>query len=128
MTRRSAIESWRIGADQLVQRLALDALHHNIRRAVVVAQIVDGNDIGVVEAAGPAALLVEAGQHIVVAGEALGEGLDGHLAADLLVDAAIDDAHAAAAEHVDDLVLADVGDFAARLLARGIHLFVPPLD
>ena len=117
----------RAGADQLVQRLALHALHHNVGGSVVVAQVVNGDDIGVVEPARSAAFLVEAGQHVGVAHEALGQGLDGHLAADLLVDAAIDDAHAAAPQHVDNLVLADMGYFAALLVPRGIHVLVPPL-
>jgi hypothetical protein len=59
--------------------------------------------------------------------EALGERLDRHLAANLLVDAAIDDSHAAASQHVNDLVLADAGNLAARLVSWGIHVRRPPL-
>jgi len=99
----------RSAAQQLVQGFALDALHHDVGGSVVVAKVVNRDDIGVIEPACPSALLIEAGQHVGVPHESLGERLDGHLAADLFIDAAIDDAHASAAEHVDNLVLADPG-------------------
>ena len=96
-----------VARDDLVQRIALHALHHDVGNPVVFAEIVDRHDVGVIEPAGLAAFFIESRQHLAVAGHSLGEGFDGHFAPDLLVHRAIDHAHAAAPQHFDHVVLAD---------------------
>ena len=52
-------------------------------------------------------LAIETLQHFLVAGEALGDGLDRDLAIQLAVKRAIDQTHAAATEKIDHFVLSD---------------------
>ena len=52
-------------------------------------------------------LAIKALQHLLVGGEALGHGLDRYLAIQLTVKSAIDQAHAAATEKIDHLVLSN---------------------
>ena len=56
-----------------------------------------------------AGLALEAGDPAGIAGELVGKNLDGDLAAELEVPGAIDLAHAAGAERVEDLVGAEAG-------------------
>ena len=76
-------------------------------RALVLADVVDGADVGVVERGGGARLAAEARQRGGVAGHLFGQELERDLAAEPGVDGAVDDAHAAAAELVEDSIVGD---------------------
>ncbi len=58
----------RPAAQPLAQRLALEQLGDHVRHAVLHADVVDDEQVGVVEGAGGARLLVEAPQRLGVAG------------------------------------------------------------
>ncbi len=75
--------------------------------AVVMADVVDGEDVRMVEGAGGAGFLLEAGEPFVGVGERSGKDLDGDVATEPLVAGAIDLAHAAGAELAEDFVWAD---------------------
>ena len=89
--------------DDLVQRIAIDVFHDDEWHAVFVTKVIDDNNVGMLKDSG-LRFAIEALEHIGLPGEALGERLDGDLAADALVFGAIDDSHAAAAQNARDLV------------------------
>ena len=93
---------------------ALDELHAEVALAVVLADLVDRDDAGVVEQRDGLGLVLEPAQLGVVGQDA---GLD-HLEGDGPVEAdlagLVDDAHAAAAQLLLDLVVAEVADGRAR--------------
>ena len=91
-------------ADRLGQRLAVEELEHHVRRAAVLADFVDDDDV-VVLAAGRRARLDE---------EALGQlglvrlqELDRDAAAEPEIAREVDGPHPALADHLDHLVLVD---------------------
>ena len=94
---------------------ALDELHAEVALAVVLADLVDRHDPGVVEQGDGLGLVLEPPQLGVVGQDA---GLD-HLERDGPVEAdlpgLVDDAHAAAAELLLKLVVAEVADGGAAL-------------
>ena len=90
------------------QRLALHQLHHHVVRARAagrLADVVDVDDVGMVEGGGRARLAVEAPQQLGVGAGA--QHLEGDRPAQPRVPRAVDLAHAARAQAVDDLVRAD---------------------
>jgi hypothetical protein len=56
---RHLLARQRAAAQQLPQRLPLEQLHHDVRAAEVVADVVDRADVGVVERGGDARLALE---------------------------------------------------------------------
>ena len=99
-----------VGRQSLGEAAARDQLHGEVLLAVVLADLVDRHDAGVVEQGDGLGLVLEPAQ-LVVAGEHAGldhlEG-DGPVEADL--PGLVDDAHAAAAQLLVDLVVAEVAD------------------
>jgi len=95
--------------EDLLQRAALEQLHRDVGDALVHADVVDGDDVGVVEAAGRARLAQEALAHLVHdVGRQVGQQrLDGHLALDERVDRPVHGAHRAAPELTEDPVTAE---------------------
>jgi len=94
-------------ADDLVERLPVQEFHHDVGQAVLVAEVVNRNNVRMAEIARVARFLVEALEHVRFAGESLGERLDGHIAADARIAGAIDNAHAPLSEDANNVVLAD---------------------
>ena len=66
-----------------------------IRRTVLLAEVVDTENVGMVERRDRASFLLEATQAVGVGGKRSGENLDRHVAAKALVTGAIDFAHSA---------------------------------
>ena len=102
------------------QGLAFEELLDDVGRAVVLADVVDGGDVGVVQDAGGLGLLLEAAQAIGVGGEGGGEDLDGDVAAEARVLGAVDLPHAAGADGGEDLVGAEAGAGGERHWVGGI--------
>ena len=100
--------------DPLGQRLALEQLHRDEVLALVLVDLVDRADAGVVERRGGARLALEALERGRVLRHLRGQELQRDVAAELRVLGLVDDAHAAAAELRSDPVvrdgLADHGD------------------
>ena len=90
-----------------VKRFSRHVLHHDIRKAFLLTQIVDRYDIGMLQHAGLSRLAIEALQHFRVSGEAFRDGFDRDFAAQMFIEGAIDQTHAAPTEEAGDLVLAD---------------------
>jgi hypothetical protein len=99
------------------QGAAVEVLEGEIGLTLVLADLVDGDDIGVLQAGDGLRLRLEAG-----AADGLGEPagqhhLEGHQAAQRLLPGLVDDAHAAAAQLLQDHIHADP----LRHAGRGHH-------
>ena len=68
------------------------------------ADVVDGDDVGVVQGGGGLGLLLEAAHEVGLVGERIGEEFQRHIALQSRIASPIDLAHAAAANQRDDLV------------------------
>ena len=77
--RRRSRTTWASGsgpcASRFGQRLTGHVLHHEVRRALVLADVVDGADVGVVERGDRLGLALEAGATVGVGGEVGGSSL-----------------------------------------------------
>jgi hypothetical protein len=92
----------------LVERLALEQLHHDERRAVgVVAEVVDLHDAGVGDRGGGARFIEEARDHLGILRERREENLHRRAATEQRVLGEVDRAHAALPEGADDAVATD---------------------
>ena len=97
-----------IARQHRVQRFAVQVLHHEEDGAVVrLAEVGDVDDVRVIDQARRARLAQEALDRFVAAAVTLVEDLHGNFLTDVDVLAAIDDTHAAAADDLVQLVLAD---------------------
>ena len=83
-------------------------------RRPIVADVVDGDDVGVGEAGERLHLALEARERVGIGGEGRGKHLDGDVAPEARVARPIDLAHAARADGCDDLVRAQAGAGAKR--------------
>jgi len=90
----------------LLERLPCHELHHHQEIAVGAEQLVDGRDLRVIELGENGRLGAEPLDDFRV-GQVGIEGLDGNVAVQRLVDGTIHDSRAAAANLLDDAVLAD---------------------
>ena len=89
-------------AEPVPQRLALEQLHGDERLALVLADVVDRADVGVLERGGRAGLALQPLERLRVPAQLLRQELQRHAAAELQVLRLVDDAHAAAAELRED--------------------------
>ena len=106
--------------NSLGQVAALDELHAEVRLAVVDADLVDRHDAGVVEAGGGLRLQAEA-LHVVSGSELTGEDhFQGNRAVEAHLACFVDDAHAAARNLLQQLVVAKtLPDLRGRLRGPG---------
>src|SRR5262249_2315643 len=91
-------------ADARAKRLALEELRYDVRRAVVGADVVDAEDVGVIERAGSARFLLEPAEAVCGFRESGRQDFHGHFASQPRVVGAIDLAHASGAEGRHDFV------------------------
>src|SRR5688500_10037600 len=98
------------------QALSVEELRHQVRRAVSRSQVVEDEDVGMIEGARRARLLLEAAQPVGVAGQRCRQHLERYLPAQPTVESAIDLSHPAGAERRDDLIGTET---AARSEAQG---------
>ena len=73
------------GAETRAQRLAFQALRHEVRGAVVIPDVVDGQHVGVIEGAGGARLVLKRAHPLVGVRRMRKKELDGHVAPETLV-------------------------------------------
>jgi hypothetical protein len=90
----------------LPQRLALEQLEHGVARPVVSAEIVDGEDVGVIEGGDGASLPLEAADAVRVAAAVGGDDLDRDVAPEAGVSGPVDLAHPPRPDGGHDLVRA----------------------
>src|SRR5439155_22188071 len=86
-------ERERFFANLVVERPALEQLEHEERTALVVAKLVDGADVGMVERRGNAGLAQEPIERLAVGGLFAQQKLQGHLPAQDEVFADVDLSH-----------------------------------
>src|SRR5262245_11839017 len=90
------------------QRRTLKQFCYEIRRAPACADIIDSKNVGVIQRADGACLLLKAAQRIRSTGESLGQNLHCDLAAETCIASAIDFAHPARTERRDDFVRSEL--------------------
>ena len=95
------------------QRLAFDQLHRDEMLAVVLADVVDGADVGVIQRRGRARFAPQPFRSLRVRDEVWRQELEGDGATESGVSGAIDHAHAAGAQRRLDAIVPD------RLADRG---------
>ncbi len=93
--------------DHVLERLAADELHHHQPLAVVLEQLVDGGDAGMVEARDGDGFGAEPARHFGIVQLGV-EDLDRDFAVEGLVEGPEYGAHAAPADAIDHAVFADV--------------------
>ena len=99
-----------VAVHQRYEAAAGDQLHREVVLALMLADLVDRDDAGVVEQRDGLGLVLEAAE-LGVAGEQAGpDHLQGHRAVERDLAGLVDDAHAAAAQLAPDLVIAEVAD------------------
>ena len=104
--------------DHVRHRLALDVLHDDVRHAVGVAEVVDGDDVGVRERAGRASLLREALAELVRRNVGL-QQFDRDESVDRRVAGQEDGPHAALPEPLSEFIPADELLNASHLFGQG---------
>src|SRR5262249_53825469 len=112
----------RAAIDQSAEGLAFDQFGDDVRLPVGLSDVVDGDDIGVVERAERARLLLEplAADH--VAGNVSGQDLDGDGAVEAAVLRAPDLSHAALAELLENVIIAEsAAGHGVLLYASRVH-------
>ena len=93
-----------VGGDDLLQRLPAHELHDDEGRAVVLADVIDVDDVRVGEGGGRARLALEAGAEAGIGGELRPRRLDRHVATEEEIVTEVDDRHPALAEAAADAV------------------------
>ena len=94
----------RLSRHQRGEAAAVDHLHDDEGAVVLLADLVDGDDVGVVEGRGGAGLALEAGQAAGVRERGLGDELHRHLALERVVAGPPHLAHATGAQPGQELV------------------------
>jgi hypothetical protein len=97
-----------VGQDR-PEALALEQLRDDVRGAIVGADVVKGEDVRVVQGGDGAGLELEALEAVGVPGDIVVEDLEGNVATETRVSCAVDLAHAACSEELDDLVRPETG-------------------
>ena len=103
--RQQQIDLERAPGDAMLQRRPVEELHDEERAAVVLADIVDGADVGVVQRRCGARLAAESLQGLGIVGEVGRQELQRDEALQPRILGFVDDAHAAAAQLLDDAVV-----------------------
>ncbi len=115
-------EGERTGHEPVAERLPFDELHHDEVASRVLVDVVDRADVRVLERGGGARLTAQTLQRLRVVPHVVGQELQRDAPAELEVFGLVDDAHAAAAQLLEDPVvgdgLADHLVFAASRCAR----------
>jgi hypothetical protein len=97
----------RVGAEAVqraVQAAALDELHAEVVLAVGFAAVIDGDDVGVVEAAGLVCLLAEATNFLLATQVAGPNHLQRHQPVRTVLARPVDDTHSAPTQDAEDVV------------------------
>src|SRR5262249_44378457 len=95
--------------DPVLQRLSVEQLHDHELLAIVLADVVDGADVRMIQRRGNPRFTVEPVERLRVRGELGRQKLDRDLPAEPHVFRAINDAHSAAAEALENAVVSDRG-------------------
>jgi hypothetical protein len=97
----------RCAIDTPAQRLALQHFHHEKRMAVVLADVVQRADVRVIQRRRRACLALESLQSDRIARERVGQKLHRHLPSETRVLGAVDDAHSALPNLLEETIVRD---------------------
>src|ERR1051326_1638566 len=89
------------------ERLAFEEFHHDVWLTLVLANVVNRADVGVIQSGGRAGLAAEPFQCLLVLKGLLGQKLERHAAAKSGVFTSVDHSHAATSELVENAVVSD---------------------
>ena len=98
------VHTKRAHRDAIVECLALDVLHHQEVRAVLVADIVQGADVRMVQTGNGLGFTTEAGQPLRITREMFRKDLDGDGPSETSVGSLVDFTHPAHTDEADDLI------------------------
>ena len=101
------LDRQRLAGDSLLERAAIEQFQHDVRLPFVLADVVDGADIGVVERRDGARLSLKPFEHVAGADRRRRQKLDRDGPAQAEVFGAIHHAHPARAERFHDPVMRD---------------------
>ena len=104
----------RRAAELVAERLAFEQLRHEVVEAVVLADVVHGEDVRMVERGRRTRLLLEPQQTVAIAAELNRQDLDRDVTSQPDVAAPIHLAHASGAEDAENLVRTETGAGAER--------------
>ncbi len=93
--------------EELRERLALDVLHGDERRALVLPELEDRDDVAVLQAAGGAGFAQQPLAHFLGVA-AFANQLQGDVTADLRIQRPVQGSHAALPDLLEELVVADL--------------------
>ena len=97
----------RAALETLAHGFAFDELRHQESRAVVIADLVDRQDVGMIERRGGTGLMKKAAEAFRIAAQLTPQDLERHRPSERGIERLVDVAHAAAAEQALNLVAAD---------------------
>ncbi len=87
--------------------MALEEFHRQVMKTVVLADIVDQDDVGVTKPSGQSCLTEESSNEVLLIGEVRTENLQGTRMLQRDVDGAVDPTHPASPDQAQDLVRTD---------------------
>ena len=102
-----AVELEGTAGDEILTGLAFETFHGDEGLSVFFADIVDGADVGVVEGGGGFGFAAKTAEGLGIFGERVREKFEGDEAVEARVLRLVDDAHAAAAEHLGHAIVRD---------------------
>jgi len=97
----------RMGGDGVLERVAVEIFHGNEGAAIVLADFVNGADVGMIQRGRGSRFEAEAFERLRIVGDVFGEELKGYEAAEFRILGLINYAHAAAAQLLDCAVVGD---------------------
>ncbi len=101
---KKQFEIERPACDLVLEGLAVEQLHHDVRTAVFFADVVDRADVGMIQRGRGLRLAPEAFERLRVAGQIFRKEFQGDEAAEIGVFRFVNHAHAAATEFFDHAV------------------------
>ena len=104
---QQAMQFHRLAADQMPEGDAIQKLHDDEGLVVIVVDLVDGADVGMVQGGSSARLATKARQGQGIVSNIRRQELDRHEAAELQVLGLVNHSHAATAEFFHDAVVGD---------------------
>ena len=97
----------RLARDAMLQRHAVEEFHGDEGPTVLLSDLVDGADVGMVQGRGRLGFALETGQRLGIFGHLIGKKFEGHEAVQGCVFGFVNDAHSAAAQLFYDEVMRD---------------------
>ena len=96
-----------LAGDAVLQGRAIEVLHGDEGAAVVLSDVVNGADVGMIERGGGLGFALKTGEPLGIAGDIFGQEFQGDKAMEAGVFGFVNHAHASAAEFLEDAVVRD---------------------